>query len=315
MAKSLGGFRAALLTGWILLSAFGVLYARAKGIPLPAALPVLAAFCVQFPFYLAAGFPAVRERLAGRMLPVWLIAATLLPYLICCCGAIPFDFTAFVRLAAVAAAWSLWYIVLPAGRLTDLAFLALTGAVSLGRYFDSIYPIFHREHLATIGRISLFIVSILVLMLQRRVAETGFGFWPRPRDWRIGALHFLYFLPVGAALAFLLKATHFVPPRPIWVPVAMFFAFLWVVGLWEEFLVRGVFQQWLEDWTASPQIALLIASAVFGLVHYVYRGWPWVPLAGALGWFCGRARNRAGDIRAGLVTHALTVALWRAFLW
>lgn len=314
MAKSLGGFRAALLTGWILLSASGLLYARARGIPLAAALPVVAAFLVEYPFYLVLGFPEVRERLAGPRLPFWLLSVAILPYLVCCCGAIPFQWTALLRLAAIGVGWGLWYIVLPVSPLTDLAFLAITGAVSLGKYFDTAYPIFFRQHLEMLGRISLFCISILVLMLQRRVAETGFGFWPRRKDWRIGALHFLYFLPVGALLAFLLKATHFVHPLHLAWGVATFVGFLLVIALCEEFFFRGVLQQWVEDWTGSAAVALLLVSAVFGLVHYFFRGWTWVPLAGALGWFCGRARNQAGSIRAGVVTHALVVALWRAFL-
>jgi len=38
-----------------------------------------------------------------------------------------------------------------------------------------------------------------------------------------------------------------------------------------------------------------------------------VPLAATLGWFCGRARNQAGSIRAAMVTHTLVVTTWRAF--
>jgi hypothetical protein len=61
---------------------------------------------------------------------------------------------------------------------------------------------------------------------------------------------------------------------------------------------------------------LLAASLVFGAVHLWFRtfpNWRWAVLAGALGWFCGRARNQAHSIRAGMVTHALAVATWRGF--
>ena len=30
-------------------------------------------------------------------------------------------------------------------------------------------------------------------------------------------------------------------------------------------------------------------------------------------YFCGRARNQAGSIRAAMVTHTLVVTTWRAF--
>jgi hypothetical protein len=36
-------------------------------------------------------------------------------------------------------------------------------------------------------------------------------------------------------------------------------------------------------------------------------------VAAVLGWFCGRARNQAGSIRASMVTHALVATAWRAF--
>jgi membrane protease YdiL (CAAX protease family) len=97
---------------------------------------------------------------------------------------------------------------------------------------------------------------------------------------------------------------------------ATFVGMFWVVALSEEFFLRGVLQQWIEDWTASRAGALLLASAVFGLLHLWLGGfpnWKWALVAGVLGWFCGRARNQAGSIRASMVTHALVAATWRGF--
>src|ERR1035438_4551384 len=162
MAKSFGGFRAALLAGWMVLGVAGLVFARAKGIPFAAALPVIAAFLAEYPFYLVAGFPAVRRRLAGlcvvspgrasSTLPAVLTGSLLLPYLLCCCGAIRFDALALVRLASLALALSLWYVILPAAMLFDAAFLALIGWVTLGHYFDGIYPRFFGQHLDILAR-------------------------------------------------------------------------------------------------------------------------------------------------------------------
>lgn len=314
MANTLAGFRAAALAGAIALSGVGIVYARSKGIPLQAALPVLAAFLVEYPFYLLAGFPSVRERLAGPRLPLWLAASAILPYLVCCAGGIPFEWQALGRLAALAMVISLWYVVLPAAPLCDAAFLVLVAAVMVGRYFDSIYPDFHRQHISILGHLALFHMAILTLMLQRRVPETGFGFLPTARECRIGVTNFLYFVPCGAALAMTLHATHFVSPRLLW-GAATFVGFLWVLGLTEEFFFRGVLQEWMEDWTRNRMAALVLTAILFGLVHYWFRGWRWVPIAAVMGFFCGRARNQAGGIRAAVVTHSLVVALWRAFLW
>jgi membrane protease YdiL (CAAX protease family) len=318
MAKSLGGFRAALVAGWIALVVVGFLLARARGIPISAALPVIAAFLAEYPFYLAAGFPAARERLAGPKLPAVLVASAVVPYLVCSLGAPGFQWMAVVRLAALALALGLWYRVLPAARVTDAAFLLLIAFVMLGKYFDGIYPDFFRQRLSILGTLALFHVSVLVLMLERRVHETGYGFLPRRRDWLEGALHYLYFLALGAPLALALKAVHISRTAPLWVVVATFVGFLWVLALWEEFLFRGVLQQWLEEWTGSRPVALALASVVFGLAHLWFRGfpnWRWALLATVLGLVCGHARNRTGGIRAGVVTHALVVATWRAFFF
>ena len=325
MSNSPGGFRAALGIGWIALGAAGILYARTKGIPVPAALPVIAAFLIAYPFYLVTGFPAMRERLAGPRLKWFLLAAVVLPYLVCCCGAIEFRWYNLVRVAALALTISLWHRVLRVGRppllsiLTDLSFLAIFPAVLLGGYFDSIYPPYLGQKLNVLGHVTFLPVFVLVLMLERRVRETGYGFAPNPAEWRIGILHYLYFLPVGGAAAFLL---HAIKPHELaapWKIVGTFFGFLWVIGLSEEFFFRGILQQWIEDWTRNRAAALAIASTIFGLVHLGFPGfpfpnWRWALLAGIMGWFCGRARNQADTIRASAITHALVVTTLRAFL-
>jgi membrane protease YdiL (CAAX protease family) len=139
---------------------------------------------------------------------------------------------------------------------------------------------------------------------------------PNRREWRIGILHYLCFLPAAACLALPLKAVRLAPPVPLWKIAGIFLGFLWVVALFEEFIFRGVLQQWLEEWAWSRAAALLVTSVVFGSVHLWFRGfpnWRWALIAGVLGWFCGHARNQAGSIRAGIVTHALVVATWRGF--
>src|SRR5215468_2567311 len=86
MQKSLGGFRAALLIGWLALGAAGLIYAGAKGIPAWAALPVLAAFLIEYLFYLVPGFESAREWLASEVnephLGLMLGATALVPYLV-----------------------------------------------------------------------------------------------------------------------------------------------------------------------------------------------------------------------------------------
>jgi membrane protease YdiL (CAAX protease family) len=199
----------------------------------------------------------------------------------------------------------------------DVAFLVLVVAVKIGGYATAIYPTpFKGVELARLGDLALFNIVVLVLMLERRIRETGFGFLPTRNDWRIGARNYLYFLPVGVTLGILLKAGHLVKPSDPLKLTLYFLAFLFVLTLAEEFIFRGVLQQWIEDWTWSRPTALVLTSILFGGVHLWFRhfpNWQWVIIAGTLGWFCGRARNQAGSIRAAMVTHTLVITTWRAF--
>ena len=317
MAKLPGGFLAALLIAWMALGAAGVLYAHGRGISTLAAAPAIAAFLLETPFYLVIGFPAWRRRVAESRLPgglpAYLAVSALLPYLACCCGAFPFQWTALARLCAVVLAVGLWYVVLPAGALTDLGFLTLAGALVVSKYLVPVYPDYLKQHLVILGHITVIQMAAMVLTQQRKVPETGLGFWPNGREWRVGALHFLYFAAVAWPLNLLLQATHTVHARPIWVVGAAFLGGLWVQALSEEFFFRGVLQGWMEVWTRNRTAGLAVTSGLFGLIHLWFRGWKWAILTEVLGWVCGRARNQTGGIRAGVVTHSLAVATWRAF--
>jgi membrane protease YdiL (CAAX protease family) len=317
MDRTSGDFRAVLLIGWTLLCGIGIVYARWKGIPSWAALPALAAILLEYPFYLVPAFPKVRDSVAGPALPAYLVASAVLPYLACCMGAVQFQLLSFVKLIALALALGLWYRVLPAHPVADIGFLALVAAVKLGKYAATIYPTpFRGVEIGVLGDLALFQIAVMVLMLERRVAETGYGFWPTAKDWKIGALHFLYFAPFGVALGIGLKAVHFVKPADPLKLAAYFFGWLLVLTLAEEFFFRGVLQVWLEQWLHSRAAGLIAASLLFGSVHLWFRqfpNWKWVAIAGVMGWFCGRARNQAGSIRAGMVTHTLVITAWRAF--
>lgn len=321
MEKSLGGFRAALLIGWMALSAAGWLYARDKGVPTWAAVPVLAAFLLEYSFYLVPGFEAAREWLATavpeRQLPFVMSASGAAPYLVYSLGTGQFEWGALVRLLALALAISLWYLVLPRSNLTDLAFLTLVAAVLLRKYFDPVYNDFAGvRDIDILGHLMLIRLAAIAILIQRRAHWTGFGFLPNAQEWSVGLRHFLYFLPVGFPLALWLRLIRFdVAGFAVWKVAAMFAGILWVVALSEEFFFRGLLQQWLTSWTHRPQIALALTSVLFGLCHLPFRAfpnWKFAAVAALAGWFYGRAYREAHSIRASMVTHALVVTTWRA---
>jgi len=280
---------------------------------------MVAAFLVAYPFYLVTAFGDLRERLAGRRFPLYLLASAVLPYLVSCLGAVEFHWLGLARMAALALMMGLWYLVLPQRAAVDLLFLALIPAILLGKYFDAVFTTADpswRRYAVVLGHVILIQLAVMVLLVARRTGDFGYGFVPAARDWRIGGLHYLYFVLIGSPLALLLKAVKLSPAAPAAEIAGFFFGSLWVLSLSEEFFLRGVFWHWIEEWSGSRSVAHAVSSAVFGLMHLWFRAfpnWRWAALATVLGWLCGRARIQAGNIRAGVVTHTLVVTTWQAF--
>jgi len=320
-ASEYGAFSSALLTGWIILSAAGIVYARWKGIPPWAALPVLAAFLLEYSFYLLAGFQSAREGLAllvpGLRLPLATALSALPPYLAYSIGTGQFHWQALTLLTALAFALAFWFTVLPASALTDIGYVLFMAGLVLGKFFGRIYPDpFPGLHVEILGQLALIHIAAIVMLVQRPVPGIGFGFLPNRKEWKIGIRHFLYFLPVGFPLAMALGAMRFdLGQFQLWKAAGTFFGILWVVALSEEFLFRGVLQQWIGAWTGRPQLAILLTALLFGAVHLPFRAfpnWKFALVAAVAGWFYGRAYQQASSIRASMVAHACVVTLWRS---
>src|SRR5689334_12044181 len=322
MQKSLGGFRAALLIGWIVLGAAGLIYARAKGIPTWAALPVLAAFLLEYSFYLVPGFESAREWLASAVpeLPRGLLlgATALLPYIVYSVPTHQFQWLSLIRLAALAFTISLWFSLLPRAWWSNLIFLGLLAAVVLRKFFDLIYtPPVPNLHVEILGQLALIHLGAVAAVFYQGASARGFGFLPDRRDWAAGFRYFLLFLPIGFPLALWMHLIRFTPAEIVWWRVlGTFLGILWVVALSEELFFRGLLQTWVREWTGNTTAALLLSSALFGLCHLwfprsAFPNWPMALAAAIAGCFYGRAFDRVGSVRAGMVTHALVVTVWR----
>jgi membrane protease YdiL (CAAX protease family) len=320
MHPRLGAFRAALLTGWIGLSIAGLLYARQKYIPLSAALPIIAAFLVEYPFYLLPGFETLRQWLTIRLSRTKLAAAMTLsavaPYLVYSLPAGEFHWTAFAALGGIMAAVSFWYAVLRPSPFADSLFLALLGAIVLSRSFNYIYASSIVKNINILGHVMLIRTSALAVLAMRGAEGIGFGFVPTQKEWIIGVQYFFYFLPVGCPLAMWLGVLHlnFSAGLLLWKALAYFLAALWFIALREEFWFRGLLQPWLTQWTSLPSMSLITVSVLFGAVHLPFRhfpNWRMATVAAVAGVAYGLAYRKAGSIRASMVTHALVVTLWR----
>jgi len=82
----------------------------------------------------------------------------------------------------------------------------------------------------------------------------------------------------------------------------------------EEFLFRGLIQNWIERTTRRQIFSLAAASLIFGASHL--NNGPPVPnykyffMASIAGLFYGRAWRNTGSLMASSLTHALVDTFW-----
>ena len=322
MPNSLGRFRAVLGAGWALLGLGAWTYARMKGIPVWAALPVAAAFLIEFPFYLLPGFEAPRAAMAARgklRFACILTASAIAPYLVYSLPTGTASPIHFIALLAIVAAVSFWYLVLPAASATDVFFLLFLAAIVLAKVFDRIYlsPI-PKLSISTLGHVMLIRTAALAILTMRGNAQAEFRFLPNRREWLTGLRYFAMLLPFAGLAYWALGLVRLRPvPLNALQSIGTFFGILWVVALSEEFFFRGLLQQWMERWTDSAMAALVVASLLFGSAHLGFHGafpnWRFAIVVAILGFFCGLAWKNSRSVQASMVTHALTVTLWRIF--
>ncbi|MGA3187145.1 MAG: CPBP family intramembrane glutamic endopeptidase [Bryobacteraceae bacterium] len=287
-------------------------------------LAALPAFVLEVTFYALLGSERIRARF--EQLPPALFAALLticaiLPYCLATLAFGTFRGPALGWILLLAGAVSFWYILLPKKPAADILLLVFMAAVWIAALFKlwylSPYP---KLYLPVLGQLMWFRTGLFAMLCIRRVQGVGFGFWPSPREWKIGVVHFAIFLPPAVVLARLIGFAGFRLPsgweKTTLLAIGTFFGIFWVVALAEEFFFRGLLQQWLTAWTRSEAAGLIGASMLFGAVHVFYRAfpnWKFAVMAALAGIFYGLAFRRARSIRASMVTHALVVTTLKVF--
>jgi uncharacterized protein len=310
---------------WAAGAVAALLYAQDRGIPWATALAVLPAFLLEASLYFTMGVERLRlrlEKLPPAGVAMALVIAAVAPYALAALALRNFSWHSLGVIAALAVVAAFWYVVFPHQTAVDILFLIFIAAVWLARAIPPLYasPLAALP-LGSLGQLMWFRTGIFAILSVRRMKNVGFGFWPAPREWKIGALYFVALAPVAAAAGW---ALHFASPhlryagweRTTLIGLATFFGILWVVALGEEFFFRGLLQQWIAGWLRSDWAGLLLAALLFGSVHLWYRvfpNWRFATLAGVSGVFYGMAYRQARSIRASMVTHALTVTAWRLF--
>ncbi|MGA2877546.1 MAG: CPBP family intramembrane glutamic endopeptidase [Bryobacteraceae bacterium] len=311
---------------WIAACIGAYVYSQQQHISAAVALAVVPAFLVELGFYLVPGFASVRKgfnALGSKPLRAALLTVSgVIPYLMEASRTRTFRLTAFAELLGFVLLAAFWYVWVRRSMLADCLFLAFMAAVYLSKQFIHIYrqPAPHVV-LAILGQLMWIRLGLMAVLSLRSLDDERFGFLPTAEEWRIGAQHFFFFLPIGAALVYLVRLGEFHPrPLPWWefgiFLVLTFWGMLWVVSLAEEFFFRAFLQRVISRGTHSETVGLLAAAVLFGLVHLPLRkfpNWRFAIVAGALGIFCGLSLLRARSVRASMVTHALVATTWRMF--
>ena len=317
-------FLTTLVVVWMAAAIAAYIYSQQLQIPLRIAFAVLPAFLVEIVFYLAPGFAAVRkafDRLGSKAFRAVLLAGSgVVPYLIESLRTGTFELTSFLMLLALVLVASFWYASVRRSVPVDLLFLAFMAAVYLSKIFDQVYgrPAPHLA-LAILGKVMWIRLGVMAVLSLRSIEEARFGFVPSPKEWRTGVQMYLYFLPVGVALVWIVRFARFHPLPLVWWKFALllvgtFFGFLWVVALAEEFFFRVFLQQLLAHETRSDFIGLILASALFGVAHLwfgQFPNWRFGVVGAVAGLFYGVAFLKSRSIRASMVTHALVATTWR----
>jgi membrane protease YdiL (CAAX protease family) len=298
----------------------GVVYARMKGVSAGIAVPIIAAFLLELPLYLAplfAGARAAAARLPRAGFAALLAFSSLLPYLAYSLPTHTLNSFDLFRLGGLAISLSFWYVILPRAPWSDFLFLIGPVGIMVSKVLRQIYdsPL-STIRLDILGHLMLIHVAALSVLVIRGLQGVKPGLLPTRREAWIGARNFLLFIPIGFALAWILHLRLRPVPLPIWYAIPLFLGIYLVTAFSEEFAFRGVIQQHLTR-GLGPWPALVATSLLFGLSHVnfgVFPNWPMVGLAGVAGLFYGEAYQEAGSIRASMLTHSLTVVVWTLWL-
>ncbi len=155
-------------------------------------------------------------------------------------------------------------------------------------------------------------------MVLRRLEGIGYSLnFFRKGDLSDGLANFVAFglltIPLGLALSFIHPHSQFVPPAR-WA--FQFFGIYLTIAIPEEFLFRGVLQNFLVKSIPHRRgslYGLLIASVVFGASHLHHApvpNWRYGILATLAGIFYGNAFRIRQRVSASALTHTLVDTVW-----
>ncbi len=326
-AGGLGAYFTTVIALSILLASAGVIYGGQLGISLAISTPIIIAFLVQAALYLLPGFPETRRRVEAafspKQLAVLLVMSGVTPYLIYSVPLGLFSGKSFAVLLAFAAIAPVLFVVTPPrpdrfGWQDFIVIVVLTSPVISGLtgLFQEAFPSPEGvPRLDILGKLMVIAVGATAYLSLRKIPDTDFRFMPRWADFRIGAKHYVYFLPIGIPLALSIGLVEWAPRESLdWRLAGEFvgrvLGIFLATALAEELCFRGILQNLLEKTLYRPWAAQAIAALAFGAVHLSFRfypNWRFALVAVVAGWFYGNAYREARSVVPAATTHTLVV--------
>lgn len=267
---------------------------------------------------------AVESKWAAVGTPLLLLT----PYLVLACGMRAFSVVALAKLVAYIAAPTL--LLFPdrmhraerVGWRDFAAMLALALPISAG-WLRGIW-IWPADRVFTEAEELYFFLPLFCVcvggysfMVIRNLEGIGYRLGFRKPDFIDGASNFAAFTLLAIPLGY---ALHFIRFRPHSVPLFemgfQLFAIYLTIAIPEEFLFRGVLQNFLSKSLSGPRhaiYALLIASVIFGASHLHHApvpNWRYAILATLAGLFYGNAFRTRQRLSSAALTHALVDTIW-----
>jgi membrane protease YdiL (CAAX protease family) len=157
--------------------------------------------------------------------------------------------------------------------------------------------------------------GILAFVIWNQTPNVGYRFEYQRAFVAAGLVNFCIFAVIAIPLGFAIHFIHYsFTLRKLYGAVPVFAGIFLFTALPEEFLFRGLIQNWIERMRGRGVMSLLIASLIFGASHL--NNGPPIPnyryfvMATIAGIFYGRAWRTTGSLMASSLTHALVDTIW-----
>jgi membrane protease YdiL (CAAX protease family) len=157
--------------------------------------------------------------------------------------------------------------------------------------------------------------GIVAFIVWNRTPNVGYRFEFDRTFLRAGLANFFMFAVIAIPLGFAIDFIHYsFTLQKLYRAIPVFAGIFLFTALPEEFLFRGLIQNWIQRLTGRRVISLLMASVIFGASHL--NNGPPIPnyryflMATIAGMFYGRAWMSTGSLMASALTHALVDTVW-----